>query len=96
MRGKVDDVALQRALRGITPAGAGKSDENDRLDELRKDHPRGCGEKYNTAYNSISGQGSPPRVRGKAASALRVNAILRITPAGAGKSLNCPDMIMGI
>ena len=49
------------------------------------DHPRMCGEKTTTRSIHSRGTGSPPRVRGKAASGLHVDVYGRITPAYAGK-----------
>ena len=45
VRGKELHGHCAAGSRGITPAGAGKSLKMDRLDELERDHPRGCGEK---------------------------------------------------
>ena len=49
------------------------------------DHPRVCGEKARTERLAVAGVGSPPRVRGKVPVGGQDFAILRITPACAGK-----------
>ena len=52
-------------LNGITPACAGKSLYALPTTWAGRDHPRVCGEKRLAAFNDESGEGSPPRVRGK-------------------------------
>ena len=49
----------------ITPAHAGKSVKFIRRKCIKKDHPRTCGEKFNTFYAMNENQGSPPHMRGK-------------------------------
>ena len=70
----------------ITPAGAGKTKKEPRTQCYRSDHPRRCGENrfFITAAGSRSG--SPPQVRGKLAAFLNSLPVIRITPAGAGKT----------
>ena len=53
---------------------------------MQRDHPRVCGEKDQTKYQLTRGQGSPPRMRGKAVIAAGTRRAVRITPAYAGKS----------
>ena len=85
VRGKGKERLLDVETIRITPACAGKSD-NPRVQALLElDHPRVCGEKARCTRAASSTLGSPPRVRGKAASgAVRARAC-RITPACAGK-----------
>ena len=45
-----------------------------------------CGEKKNSIGIAATGAGSPPRVRGKDASAVFADIVVGITPACAGKS----------
>ena len=52
-----------------------------------KDHPRRCGENRAADRKIKSREGSPPQVRGKPKHRSEVDARLRITPAGAGKTL---------
>ena len=52
------------------------------------DHPRRCGENRTTQSGKNYCLGSPPQVRGKRKVSFRKSKALRITPAGAGKTLN--------
>ena len=70
---------------GITPACAGKSHRWRRPGTLLWDHPRVCGEKGRISKHPLSPTGSPPRVRGKGYSDIRILTPQRITPACAGK-----------
>ena len=85
MRGKVPESPSDALTAGITPAYAGKSAHRVRRSDSRRDHPRVCGEKllYLPARQGL--KGSPPRMRGKADAATPAGAVLRITPAYAGK-----------
>ena len=49
-------------------------------------YPRACGEKYMATLGNRPDLGSPPRVRGKDAATVRIEALIGITPACAGKS----------
>ena len=71
----------------ITPACAGKRWASCSLPEAVWDHPRVCGEKWNSAWSSIKDWGSPPRVRGKAVELTEHLKKGWITPACAGKRL---------
>ena len=86
MRGKVTVRASLFAHRRITPAHAGKSLHNANTPPRDRDHPRPCGEKVQPGCGQRVQQGSPPPMRGKAASSSLVSFIARITPAHAGKS----------
>ena len=85
-RGKVGPVMLIKAVRGITPAWAGKSAGFQSAPSGQRDHPRVGGEKLAVEDTNHSYQGSPPHGRGKAFSVLRRQFRFRITPAWAGKS----------
>ena len=80
---------------GITPAGAGKTPRIALIGQLKKDHPRRCGENWQCAYFSAVLAGSPPQVRGKRFVCDRGISHERITPAGAGKTTqparDCPS-----
>ena len=89
MRGKDRQFAFGCGLRGITPAGAGKSFLFFRRFLRCRDHPRRCGEKGPFHNLATVGGGSPPQVRGKGQSSSPFRISLRITPAGAGKSFYC-------
>ena len=86
VRGKDCYVPGIPAPYGITPACAGKRPCTRPLTSRTRDHPRVCGEKYDPSCKSLVGQGSPPRVRGKASGDITRNALKGITPACAGKS----------
>ena len=71
----------------ITPAHAGKSQQQQVLADCRQDHPRACGEKAKVRPGVGRLPGSPPRMRGKAVWAVEHGYNVGITPAHAGKSL---------
>ena len=86
MRGKVPNTCVTTTCCGITPAYAGKSYTRTCYAYNVRDHPRVCGEKsYHFLERSV-GQGSPPRMRGKARSPSHRLTLYGITPAYAGKS----------
>ena len=85
VRGKVDKLTFKQVDVGITPACAGKSRCRKGIASTRRDHPRVCGEKEETHYRKRTGEGSPPRVRGKAFVKLIGRVKPGITPACAGK-----------
>ena len=71
----------------ITPAGAGKSFSSSSRNALIWDHPRRCGEKADQLWSKLVHWGSPPQVRGKVYVIWPQKSVTRITPAGAGKSI---------
>ena len=85
MRGK--DTILNRVnpRPRITPACAGKRPGWADFGCQRGDHPRVCGEKLVEAGRISQEEGSPPRVRGKAAWRWLMVTFTGITPACAGK-----------
>ena len=85
MRGKVLELRASAWAWGITPAYAGKSTPAPGLPPLRWDHPRVCGEKRKDTLDYYYPQGSPPRMRGKAARPPRSSGPGGITPAYAGE-----------
>ena len=92
MRGKpLSWVAIQ-IFSGITPAGAGKTTMYPTYSDGVTDHPRRCGENQAWVLCSKSFLGSPPQVRGKRRLLYPLEAICRITPAGAGKT-NIPESL---
>ena len=68
VRGKVNVIVHCLNNPGITPACAGKSKIIQLIAQLKKDHPRVCGEKNHFSIFLYPTQGSPPRVRGKVTS----------------------------
>ena len=87
MRGKVPGVPPPYCGSGITPAYAGKRAAPSGSSMASWDHPRVCGEKPWRSPAAPGTQGSPPRMRGKAASTASTSLKTGITPAYAGKSL---------
>ena len=87
VRGKGCVIHFSCPPYGITPACAGKRREPTGAPAGRRDHPRVCGEKVKIAKYFRVKEGSPPRVRGKAAGRRGGPLCRRITPACAGKSL---------
>ena len=86
VRGKLLSRTSRQRRGGITPAGAGKTLRRCRQSRQHRDHPRRCGE--NPRHHQTRGQsiGSPPQVRGKLSLIENLPTIIRITPAGAGKT----------
>ena len=87
MRGKVIDFDHVIAEDRITPAYAGKSEIFELSHNLKKDHPRLCGEKPCPLHKHCGSGGSPPPMRGKASVRCYRRYAYRITPAYAGKRL---------
>ena len=76
----------------ITPAGAGKTVLRLSRSLLTQDHPRRCGENPLAAVRMTVQSGSPPQVRGKLPDLAIFLSRMRITPAGAGKTIfSCAD-----
>ena len=70
----------------ITPADAGTSFHQSAVQTQMRDHPRGCGDKYDNIKSFVQDSGSPPRMRGQVLSGEVIEAWNRITPADAGTS----------
>ena len=87
MRGKPHRPKERGGTPGITPAGAGKTPRIALIGQLKKDHPRRCGENVDKRVADKWLEGSPPQVRGKLYVCKTVCKIDRITPAGAGKTV---------
>ena len=86
MRGKVDKEVVGYNDIRITPAHAGKRNNNASSFILDEDHPRTCGEKAGIVCLFLLLRGSPPHMRGKGIHMAFVSLPFRITPAHAGKS----------
>ena len=87
MRGKRVACRQYSRERGITPAGAGKTEDVWEFLHHYGDHPRRCGENLRAESTALIALGSPPQVRGKLSKITNLRAQRRITPAGAGKTL---------
>ena len=88
VRGKPLFTAATLSLKGITPAGAGKTYSQFLLFVSVKDHPRRCGENTSNTIPFPTTLGSPPQVRGKLYNSVDNIFRYRITPAGAGKTVS--------
>ena len=66
----------------------GKLNGGMKNENYHEDHPRGCGENYIGYCHTYNCTGSPPRMRGKQHLTLSEECCIRITPAGAGKTLS--------
>ena len=64
MRGTLDVECRGQRLHGIIPAHAGNTAVVVNAGELRRDHPRACGEHSATAVPTNRRRGSSPRMRG--------------------------------
>ena len=78
---KPDPPTSCRTAFRITPAWAGKSEQQTTMDTVDMDHPRMGGEKLNPAFASAITSGSPPRRRGKGKDVDRSGRTAGITPA---------------
>ena len=65
VRGKPRSISGNRHTDRITPAGAGKTPRIALIGQLKKDHPRRCGENALVVVRRCGCNGSPPQVRGK-------------------------------
>ena len=86
VRGKPKQKKVNRKKSRITPAGAGKTKPRRSDLFFAEDHPRRCGENSLESKGLDPSIGSPPQVRGKRCAFMRAARVLRITPAGAGKT----------
>ena len=86
VRGKPAPRSHVPSVSGITPAGAGKTDGENRCLKTKRDHPRRCGENALEDSSEAHCLGSPPQVRGKQVLTEGEWWDYRITPAGAGKT----------
>ena len=93
MRGKVSKPLDVIGTPGITPAYAGKSLQPETAIQIRRDHPRLCGEKTAAGKFVKNMMGSPPPMRGKGLFQNDLEQHQRITPAYAGKSKKATQYI---
>ena len=94
VRGKLFCHNLISSAYRITPAGAGKTRESVARPAVVEDHPRRCGENAFLIGRMMPSIGSPPQVRGKPRFKNDCLTMNRITPAGAGKTVQvvrCKD-----
>ena len=95
MRGRVCMTTLWTSQNGITPAYAGKSLLPSENVLQVEDHPRVCGEEHFGGLALPVVEGSPPRMRGRAAGVRPFRWAVGITPAYAGKSSRCSPLPLG-
>ena len=86
VRGKHQRGRSLRHARGLIPACAGKTDRSSSSTGNRRAHPRACGENLDADLESVSPQGSSPRVRGKPRRRPRKRVPPGLIPACAGKT----------
>ena len=86
VRGTAVSASVRARRLGITPACAGNSISSPSMVKSTLDHPRVCGEQAKYLSLAMGLGGSPPRVRGTAASRFGNLSATRITPACAGNS----------
>ena len=96
MRGKVSSARHTPHGHRITPAHAGKSRAAVVVVAQAEDHPRTCGEKAGYKASGECIAGSPPHMRGKAASPPPGGMQCGITPAHAGKRARWPQSLRQI
>ena len=85
MRGEACLACLRGHVVRITPAHAGRSSAKRAFLQLIQDHPRACGEKAKAKALRHLLRGSPPRMRGEVLGTSFLYAVVRITPAHAGR-----------
>ena len=86
MRGKEHTLKSVFESMRITPADAGKSNIQNGGGNSGRDHPRRCGEKWQSIGGKNKHRGSPPQMRGKGRGLVHTLYKSGITPADAGKS----------
>ena len=86
VRGKRKRLMTYMGRTGITPAGAGKTNQQWQCKDYKEDHPRRCGENLPEVKMQERERGSPPQVRGKLPQFVILPEEVGITPAGAGKT----------
>ena len=87
-RGRVHDACLRGIRHRITPAWAGKRAARGAAGLPSRDYPRVGGEELGFVNVDGSGEGLPPRGRGREHHRVEAQHQGRITPAWAGKSFN--------
>ncbi len=86
MRGKRMVAGIWQTGRRIIPAHAGQTSSIPRLRPMRSDHPRACGANKGAFAQTLSADGSSPRMRGKPEHRHPGHGHRRIIPAHAGQT----------
>ena len=90
MRGRQGRPGPEPGRPRNTPADAGTTaDELWTLDDA-EEHPRGCGDDHNPVSIGMQAMGTPPRMRGRPRSSVRLPVRWRNTPADAGTTFGAP------
>ena len=86
MRGKDRFHACDMREIGITPAYAGKSEEDHRPTQKKQDHPAYAGKSFTSVFQHVEFIGITPPMRGKADVVLNRIDRIGITPPMRGKA----------
>ena len=86
MRGAHGHGPASASTAGNIPADAGSTVSDRPLNEVQKDHPRGCGEHSQGIMLDLRYGGSSPRMRGAPTTHDRNSTRRRIIPADAGST----------
>ncbi len=89
MRGAAQVPRVLAGGRGTNPAGAGSRPGRPTSPAVSGDHPRGCGEQWDTALPRMSVAGPSPRVRGAGRRRPGLPGARGTIPAGAGSRTVC-------
>ena len=86
VRGTLWYFVTKSRASGIIPACAGNTWWDERHGVLIRDHPRVCGEHFQSSSSAVSSAGSSPRVRGTRSRRGSASSSKRIIPACAGNT----------
>ena len=91
MRGARKSTSSRHTKSGIIPADSGSTEQDPSCRYRHEDHPRGCGEHFDSLTNKAAYEGSSPRMRGALHLALPPDLDPRIIPADAGSTDAVPE-----
>ena len=92
MRGRLGLPPERKHLNRNTPAYAGKTQKIFNLSQIKKKHPRVCGEDSAIPNPTYRERETPPRMRGRRGGRESLPECSRNTPAYAGKTLMVMEM----
>ena len=96
MRGKRSNPACLRTNSGNIPAYAGKTHGLPALSPYLAEHPRVCGENFDSRLERVNREGTSPRMRGKPAPSASSSPPNRNIPAHAGKTASVAKGVLGL